>query len=109
MSMSRDEIGQLVALVTWLWGQEFVFETDKGNFLWYDPYYKGNNHLHPFEGSLRDAYDYVGVDIGRDKRRHVIKNYAPNFILGNPITKSDIETKISERLSKVKSANPVEL
>lgn len=107
--MTRDEIGKLVASVTWLWGQDFFFETEKGNFLWYDPDYQGNNYLHPFEGKLHDAYDYVGVGIGRDKRTHVIENYAPDFILGNPITKSDIETKIAERLSKVKSANPIGL
>lgn len=105
--LTRDQIAALVASVTWLWGQSFFFETNEGNFLWYDPDYSGNNNLHPFEGNLRDAYKYIEIDFGRDKGVHVIENYASGFKLADPITKANVNKTVKDRLSRSKSAKNV--
>jgi hypothetical protein len=64
-----------IANFTWMWGQEFFLETAKGNYIWRDPDYGGDNTIRPYHGSYRDFLEEIGVEYGRDKGKHFISEY----------------------------------
>lgn len=49
MLLKADDVAELRGEFTWDFGQLFFIETDKGNFIWSDPDYGGNNTLTPYE------------------------------------------------------------
>ena len=61
-----------MAEFTWDFGQQFFLETDKGNFVWSDPDYSGDNTIRPFAGSCKE---FFGKSYGRGKGRHQIAQY----------------------------------
>lgn len=73
--MTREEIEKLVGDFTWMWNDKFYISTDKGNFIWSDPSYNGDNSLVKYEGNLEKLCKERGVPYGRNKGRHVIKDY----------------------------------
>ena len=60
---------------TWMWDQKFFIETDKGNYIWSDPGYGGDNTLRPYWGTYQDYLQDTGIPYGRDKGKHPIKAY----------------------------------
>ena len=61
---------------TWGYGQEFFLTTAKGNFVWSDPDYGGNNTIQPFSGSYMDwCKKRAHIPFGRDKGKHFIRDY----------------------------------
>ena len=66
-----------VADFTWDFSKEFFLETDKGNFVWSDPEYGGNNTISHYSGTISD---WLGaLPYGRSKGIHEIGKYCgPN-------------------------------
>jgi hypothetical protein len=64
-----------VAMFSWNYGDEFFLETDKGNFVWSDPDYQGDNTIRPFEGNHSDWLNENGLEFSRDKGQHTIEGY----------------------------------
>lgn len=69
------------ASFTYCWGMYFFLETKKGNFVWKDPDYGGDNTISPYKGNLKDFYKEVGTSCGRDKGRHKIKDYCKDAVI----------------------------
>lgn len=64
-------------LATFSWGfsDKFFLETDKGNFIWSDPDYNGDNTIRPYKGTLEDFLKEEDISYCRDKGSHIIKEY----------------------------------
>jgi hypothetical protein len=60
---------------TWMFGPDFFIETNEGNFIWKDPDYNGDNTLRPYAGNYHDFVKECKVPYGRDKGKHIIKEY----------------------------------
>lgn len=60
---------------TWMFGHEFFLETSKGNFVWSDPEYSGDNTIRSFSGTYKDFQKQLGVGLGRYKGKHIIREY----------------------------------
>lgn len=73
--MTKEELMSLVADVTWCWGHTFFLETNKGNFLWQDPSYSGDDSIVRFDGSLQDFLNKYNLPFGREKGQHYISSY----------------------------------
>ena len=73
--ITKEELINLEGSFTWDFGQNFLIETAKGNFIWSDPDYQGSNKMIPFNGDYGNWCKHTGVPYGRDKGLHVIKSY----------------------------------
>jgi hypothetical protein len=62
---------------TWDFGMHFFIETLKGNYIWSDPDYNGDNTIKRFNGEI---YQYFGRSYGRDKGKHTIRDYCGDKI-----------------------------
>ena len=58
---------------TWDFGCCFLIETEKGDFVWSDPDYQGDNTIRPFTGNKAN-FTEEGF-MGRCKGTHVIGEY----------------------------------
>lgn len=76
--LKRSEVENLIGDFTWDFGRQFFIETNKGNFVWSDPDYNGDNKLTPYDGSYKDWIK--SPRYGRDKGKHRIGDYCENFI-----------------------------
>lgn len=65
----------LTGTFTWSFGQEFLIETEIGNFTWNDPDYGGDNTIKKFDGDYKDWVGFVGIPYGRDKGIKFISSY----------------------------------
>ena len=67
---------ELTDFADWIWGFGSVFfmETAKGNFVWSDPSYGGDNTIRPFKGSYVQWCEKEGIGFGRDKGKGFIKD-----------------------------------
>lgn len=76
MRMKNKEL-QLSDTAHFSWGfsDEFFLETAKGNFIWSDPDYQGNNTIRPFPCNHTDWCKAYKIDFSRDKGRHTIEDY----------------------------------
>ena len=70
--ITRAELLNLMGEFTWFWDDKFFIRTKKGNFVWSDPDYNGDNTIRPFAGSIFDFHKQYGYDFGRDKGDHQI-------------------------------------
>ena len=77
--MTKEEIGNLIGSFTWNFGDEFLIETNKGNFTWSDPEYNGNGILKKFTGNYESWCKKNHIPFGRDKGKHKISDYCGNF------------------------------
>ena len=62
---------------TFGWSEEFFVETNKGNFIFSDPGFGGDNTMRPFYGSIDgwvQGLPYAAINKGR----HVIKDFCGN-------------------------------
>jgi len=78
--MNTKNIMNLVGEFTWFWSDIFFIETKIGNFIWSDPDYGGDNTIKPYDGSCSEfanSPDSGYSEYGRDKGKHLIKNYCP--------------------------------
>lgn len=71
MRLTLDDIGSF----TWSFHDKFFIETSKGNFVWSDPEYQGDNTIKSFDGSLESWCRAEGIPYGRDKGTHTIRGY----------------------------------
>lgn len=71
MNNLLDEIADF----TWSFGEEWFLETSHGNYTWSDPDYGGDNTMKPFNGTYGRWCQIVGVPYGRDKGKHIIRDY----------------------------------
>jgi hypothetical protein len=80
--MTKEEVLGLVGEFTWTFGDEFFVETAKGNFIWSDPDYNGDNTLTRYDGSW-DDYRLSGsrLQYGRDKGKHFISAYCGDEVV----------------------------
>lgn len=78
--MTKNEIENLRGNFSWNFGDELFIETDKGNFVWSDPEYEGDNTLYLFNGSYEDYLKQENISFCRDKGTHLIKNYCGDFV-----------------------------
>lgn len=69
--LSLDDIAEF----TWMWTNIFFLETNKGNYLWSDPDYGGDNTIKKYPGSLEDYCRETNTPYGRDKGKHFISDY----------------------------------
>jgi hypothetical protein len=65
----------LVGSFTWFWSDTFFVQTSKGNYLWSDPDYGGDNTLREYEGTLEKYCIDNDIPFGRDKGKHIIGEY----------------------------------
>jgi hypothetical protein len=70
--VTRSELLNLMGSFTWFWCELFFIETKKGNFVWSDPDYNGDNTIKLFSGSIFDFHKQSGYDYGRCKGEHQI-------------------------------------
>lgn len=70
--MNNEEILNLRGHFTWDFGSRFFIETSKGNFVWHDPEYGGDNTL---SQTRRTFHRWIGNSFGRDKGEHSIRDY----------------------------------
>ena len=59
----------------WNYMDSFFIETSKGNFIWSDPDYEGDNTIRPYKGTLGDYCKKTGLVCLRDKGWHSIRGY----------------------------------
>jgi hypothetical protein len=64
-----------VAEFSWNYSSEFLLETEKGNFIWSDPDYQGDNTIRPFPGNNTDFCKAYDIPYSRDKGKHIIQDY----------------------------------
>lgn len=68
-----------VATFTYCWGMYFFLETEKGNFVWEDPQYGGDNTITPYNGDLDQ---FLGnIPYGRSKGIHAIEAYCGSNVV----------------------------
>jgi len=79
--MTKEELLCEIGEFTWMFGMTFLVETAKGNFLWSDPDYGGDNTFTPFAGGYAEACDHCDVPYGRDKGNHYISTYCGSNIV----------------------------
>lgn len=60
---------------TWSFGMTFFIKTNKGNYIWSDPEYYGDNTLTKFDGNLYEWYKYEKISYGRHKGIWTIGDY----------------------------------
>ena len=60
---------------TWSFGSHFLLQTNKGNFVWSDPEYGGDNTIKPFDGGYKEWCQDEHIDFGRSKGIHFIVSY----------------------------------
>jgi hypothetical protein len=73
--VTKEELLKLTGSFSWDFGCYFLIETCKGNFVWSDPEYHGENTIQPFAGTVEDFYKNHHVPYVRDKGIHFIKDY----------------------------------
>ncbi len=64
-----------IAEFTWLYGSQWFLETNKGNFVWSDPEYGGNNTIVPYADTYEKFIDSGNIPFGRAKGEHVVGDY----------------------------------
>lgn len=65
----------------WLWDDKFFLETNKGNFVWSDPNYNGDNTITPFPGSFKDYIKKENAPYGRCKGIKNIRNFCGSSVI----------------------------
>jgi hypothetical protein len=78
--IDKESLCDLVGDFSWDYGCTFFIETEKGNFVWSDPEYGGNNEIKAFDGSFKCALRKWHLPCMRDKGTHRIKDYCGDFI-----------------------------
>ena len=73
--ITKEELLELVGAFSWNYGNTFFIETEKGNFIWKDPDYSGDNTISSFDGDYAAFCKKVNVPYCRDKGQHFIKDY----------------------------------
>lgn len=58
--------------VTWNYKNQYLLETDSGNFIWNDPFAGGDGILRPFHGTYKDWLHYNNIPYGRYKGEHFV-------------------------------------
>ena len=85
MLADKEALIGAMATFTWYFGQDWLVETEFGNFHWKDPDYKGDNTMTLFNGSHIQFRDHVNVGMGRDKGlRSIEKVCGTEFTLVYP-------------------------
>lgn len=59
----------------WSFHDKFLLETERGNYIWSDPDYGGDNTIRPFDGNLKEFCRQENIPYVRNKGRHLIKSY----------------------------------
>ena len=72
---TRDELANLLGEFSWDFGQLFFIETERGNFVWSDPDYNGDNTIRPFAGTYQDFTKKANVEFCRSKGHRTIGAY----------------------------------
>lgn len=75
--LTLDDIGDFC----WDFGQCFFIETNKGNFVWSDPVYAGNNTIRPYDGDIGDFCRKNHIPFLRDKGCHTIRSYCGEDVI----------------------------
>ena len=65
---------------SWNFGQEFFLKTDRGNYIWSDPDYNGDNTIRKYDGSHEDWCKETGY-YARSKGRHFIGDYCGSNVI----------------------------
>jgi len=66
----------------WSFGHEFFLEAEsKGNYIWSDPDYGGDNTIVRFNGDLKAYCRSRGIPYVRDKGVHNIRNYCGDDVV----------------------------
>jgi hypothetical protein len=82
--LHRDKINSQSAILTlddvvdftWMFGNTFFLEAGKkGNYLWLDPDYGGDNIIVKTEMTYKEYCEKIGPEFGRDKGSHIIRDY----------------------------------
>lgn len=79
--ITKESLAPLIGEITWCWNHLYFIETSIGNFVWSDPnYLGGDNTIRPFNGTFNlFRKSCANIPYGRDKGKHIIKDYCPNF------------------------------
>lgn len=72
---NREELLGLTGEFLWDFGQYFLIQTERGNFVWSDPDYSGDDTIRPFNGDYDAFLTTANVPFCRSKGTHVIANY----------------------------------
>ena len=62
-------------IFTFIYEEDFFVETDKGNYIWSNPYYGGNNEITSFNGDIKDWLNSKENVNSINKGRHKILSY----------------------------------
>lgn len=79
--ISKDEFLELFGEFVWFWDDYFFIETPKGNFVWRDPEYNGDNTIRPYDGEISKFCRERKVGFGRSKGRHRVRDYCGEDIV----------------------------
>lgn len=73
-----NEVGRF----TWFWNYKFFVEMNCGNFIWNDPDYPGgDNTFTKTNMTFKEFVKSQNVSYGRDKGKHIIKDYCGENII----------------------------
>ena len=70
-----------VASFCWGFDEFFFLETDKGNYVWSDPEYSGDNTIRKFNGTYEKWCKSQSIPFARDKGQHIIRNYCGDAVI----------------------------
>lgn len=79
--MNKEQLGNTLGEFVWCWNKTFFIETCYGNFVWSDPDYPGGDGtITRFDGSYEEFIKQQNIPYGRDKGKHIIKEYCGDFV-----------------------------
>ena len=73
--MEKEQFRGMTGHFVWSFGKEFFIETQKGNFVWNDPDYGGDNTVRQFQGDLKKWLKEMQIPYCRDKGTRFIENF----------------------------------
>lgn len=79
--MTKTEFLGLEGRFLWNFCCYFFIETSKGNFVWSDSDYHGDNTVRRYNGSAEKFCKDYDVPFLRDKGRHIIEDYCGKDII----------------------------
>lgn len=80
-----------IAEFTWDFSSHFFLETEKGNYIWSNPDYGGDNTIQPYDSSYEA---WIDGGVGRSKGKHRIGDYCgENVVICNAVPPGDGNAK----------------
>lgn len=98
--MERQAVLDMQADFTWGFGQEYYVDADNGKqYIWSSPEYGGDNS---FKETKMSYADWIAPNWGRNKGKHVVRNYCGSNIYISPLPRSpdEVRSKLQQMIER---------